>query len=92
MEGSDPPSKSLSPVASPPPDSVGQKVAQLESELKTNVKPAAGATSAEERCPICLEDFEDKAFIDACFHILYIYISTSFRPDMKNFEAWEVFL
>ena len=34
------------------------------------IKPAAGASTAEERCPICLEDFEDKAFIDACFHIL----------------------
>ncbi len=31
---------------------------------------AAGAKSVEDRCPICLEDFEDKAFVDACFHIL----------------------
>lgn len=34
------------------------------------VEPAAGASSAEQRCPICLEDFQDKSFIDACFHIL----------------------
>jgi len=31
---------------------------------------AAGAGAIEQRCPICLEDFEDKTFIDACFHIL----------------------
>lgn len=31
---------------------------------------AAGAGAVEQRCPICLEDFEDKTFIDACFHIL----------------------
>ncbi len=38
---------------------------------KAAVEPAAGATaSSESRCPICLEDFEDKAFIDACFRIL----------------------
>ncbi len=34
------------------------------------MKPAAGAGSTEERCPICLEDFQDKAFVNACFHIL----------------------
>ena len=41
-----------------------------EVEADKDVKPAAGASSAEERCPICLEDFQDKAFVDACFHIL----------------------
>lgn len=35
---------------------------------ETEIRPAAGASSAEERCPICLEDYKDKAFIDACFH------------------------
>ena len=39
-----------------------------ESSPEDEIKPAAGAESAEERCPICLEDYEDKAFIDACFH------------------------
>lgn len=29
-----------------------------------------GAGAIEKRCPICLEDFDDKTFIDACFHIL----------------------
>lgn len=28
----------------------------------------AGVTD-KQRCPICLEDFEDKTFIDPCFHI-----------------------
>ena len=41
--------------------SVGDKVAGAST---------AGAGSVEQRCPICLEDFEDKAFIDVCFHIL----------------------
>ena len=45
----------------------GQGVTDMTEE---DVKPAAGASSAEERCPICLEDFQDKAFVDACFHIL----------------------
>ena len=39
-----------------------------ESSPEDEIKPAAGAGSAEERCPICLEDYDDKAFIDACFH------------------------
>lgn len=37
--------------------------------LSEEVQPAPGAKSVEERCPICLEDFKDKAFVDACFHI-----------------------
>lgn len=28
------------------------------------------ACAVEERCPICLDDFQDKAFITSCFHIL----------------------
>lgn len=35
------------------------------------VEPAAGANTSEQHCPICLEDFEDKSFIDTCFHILF---------------------
>ena len=30
----------------------------------------AAAASGELRCPICLENFEEKAFTDPCFHIL----------------------
>ena len=26
----------------------------------------------DERCPICLSDFDNKAFLDNCFHILFI--------------------
>ena len=33
------------------------------------VTPAAKAVEAG--CPICLESFEDKAFVDVCFHILF---------------------
>ena len=36
-----------------------------------SVEATAGASSAEQRCPVCLGDFQDKAFIDACFHILH---------------------
>lgn len=53
---------------------------------------AAGASSAEERCPICLEDFEDKAFIDACFHafcfaciVKAVEMTTSRCPMCKAF-------
>ena len=38
-----------------------------------STKPEGGAAvvgMAEERCPICLDDFQDKAFITSCFHIL----------------------
>ena len=38
--------------------------------LSGDVQPAAGASTSEQRCPVCLEDFEDKAFVDSCFHIL----------------------
>ena len=31
---------------------------------------AVAASTVEQRCPICLEDFENKTFIDSCFHIL----------------------
>jgi hypothetical protein len=38
-------------------------------EEKTSAAEAA-AGAVEQRCPICLEDVNDKTFIDACFHIL----------------------
>lgn len=28
----------------------------------------------DERCPICLSDIDDKAFLDNCFHILLILL------------------
>lgn len=31
-------------------------------------KPAARASATEDRCPVCLEDYQDKVFVDACFH------------------------
>lgn len=38
----------------------------LELEDETQTAPAASST--EDRCPVCLEDYEQKAFVDACFH------------------------
>ena len=38
---------------------------------------AAAAGAVEQRCPICLEDFKDKTFIDACFHILFYALVVS---------------
>lgn len=29
----------------------------------------AAEVREKQRCPICLEDFDDKTFIDPCFHI-----------------------
>lgn len=80
MEGIDP--QSENPVDNPcQSDSVDNLVHSSTNKTEVNeleqscaeIKPAAGASTAEERCPICLEDFEDKAFIDACFHILSVY-------------------
>lgn len=31
---------------------------------------APGAAVVEDKCPICLDDYQDKAFITTCFHIL----------------------
>ena len=47
-----------------------QAQAGAVSPLSGDVQPAAGASTSEQRCPVCLEDFEDKAFVDSCFHIL----------------------
>ena len=41
----------------------------MEPDLEKYVAPAAKAVEAG--CPICLESFEDKAFVDVCFHILF---------------------
>jgi len=40
-----------------------------KSNSDVNVAPAAKAIEAG--CPICLESFKDKAFVDVCFHILF---------------------
>ena len=41
----------------------------MNPDLEKHVTPAAKAV--EPGCPICLESFEDKAFVDVCFHILF---------------------
>lgn len=33
-------------------------------------KTAVYTGPSDKSCPICLEDFEDRAFVNACFHIL----------------------
>ena len=33
-----------------------------------------GASSVEDKCPICLDDFKDKAFVTVCFHILPLHV------------------
>ena len=48
--------------------------------LSGDVQPAAGASTSEQRCPVCLEDFEDKAFVDSCFHILLSCMSDGKFP------------
>ena len=40
----------------------------MSSDSEKYVTPAAKAVEAG--CPICLESFKDKAFVDVCFHIL----------------------
>ena len=40
----------------------------LELEDETQTAPAARST--EDRCPVCLGDYQQKAFVDACFRIL----------------------
>lgn len=34
------------------------------------VEVAPGASSVETNCPICLEEMDNKSFLDTCFHIL----------------------
>ena len=41
----------------------------MDVDSEKHVTPAAKAV--EPGCPICLESFEDKAFVDVCFHILF---------------------
>lgn len=38
-------------------------------EEKVNVAPGAG--SVETNCPICLDEMDNKSFLDSCFHILH---------------------
>ena len=37
-------------------------------DSEEHVTPAA--KTVEAGCPICLESFKDKSFVDVCFHIL----------------------
>lgn len=41
----------------------------MSADSEELVTPAAKAV--ESGCPICLESFKDKAFVDVCFHILF---------------------
>lgn len=45
----------------------------MDPDSEQHVTPAA--KTVEAGCPICLESFKDKAFVDVCFHILTIDIS-----------------
>lgn len=40
-------------------------------DSEEHVAPAA--KTVEAGCPICLEGFKDKAFVDVCFHILNLF-------------------
>ncbi|XP_003388691.2 PREDICTED: E3 ubiquitin-protein ligase Topors-like [Amphimedon queenslandica] len=37
-------------------------------ELEAGPEVAAAASSYELKCPICLEDYDNKAFVNVCFH------------------------
>jgi len=41
---------------------------EVNPDSEEHVTPAA--KTVEAGCPICLESFKDKAFVDVCFHIL----------------------
>ena len=41
-----------------------------DDELEAGPEVAAAASSYELKCPICLEDYENKAFVNVCFRIL----------------------
>ena len=47
------------------------------SGCSTDIIMAPGASAIEERCPICLDDYQDKAFIATCFHILKLCVGTN---------------
>ena len=42
----------------------------VEEKESSGMETTAGASASEQRCPVCLGDYQNKAFIDACFHIL----------------------
>ena len=46
----------------------GQRKMSEKDDVKTDAAPAA--SSVEDRCPVCLEDYSDKAFVESCFRIL----------------------
>ena len=36
-----------------------------------NVKASSKEKQEKDSCPICLSSFEDRSFLDQCFHILF---------------------
>ena len=44
-------------------------LAVATAEEQSSSGPSRDDSQSEVRCPICLENVEDKAFTDPCFHI-----------------------
>ncbi|CAB4020916.1 Hypothetical predicted protein [Paramuricea clavata] len=42
---------------------------------KVTKKAASNEKQEKESCPICLSSFEDRSFLDQCFHILFLTFS-----------------
>ncbi len=42
-----------------------------EVDVKCVKKAASNEKQEKELCPICLSSFEDRSFLDQCFHILF---------------------
>ena len=46
------------------------KMASHEDEAEVEAEVAIGACSYELKCPICLEEYDNKSFVNVCFRIL----------------------
>lgn len=43
---------------------------------RSRIKETSNTKQEKESCPICLSSFEDRSFLDQCFHILFtIFLS-----------------
>ena len=48
---------------------VGRRVHKMASH-EDEAEVAIGACSYELKCPICLEEYDNKSFVNVCFRIL----------------------
>ena len=53
----------------------GEESVNKEDSSSFESEVASAANSFDQKCPICLEDYDDKAFVNVCFRILIYHYS-----------------